>query len=267
MTEPILEMKNVVKYYGGAPVLNGVSFRVFKGETKIIIGASGSGKSTILKLIIGLDRPEEGSIYVEGQDVTKLDERDLVGIRQKIGMVFQESALFDSLTVRENVAYQLYEIGTNEDEIEAKVRQNLRFVGLEDAIDKMPSELSGGMKRRVALARALIGEPEIVLYDEPTAGLDPVTSKRINEFIIALRDIKAVTGVFVTHRLRDAYTLATEYAVRENGGASVTYRTEGDFLCIANTRFLLLRDGKIIFEGPDELLRRSEDEYIKRFLA
>jgi phospholipid/cholesterol/gamma-HCH transport system ATP-binding protein len=267
MTEPILEMKNVVKYYGGTPVLNGVSFRVFKGETKIIIGASGSGKSTILKLIIGLDRPEEGSIYVEGQDVTKLGERDLVGIRQKIGMVFQESALFDSLTVRENVAYQLYEIGTNEDEIETKVRQNLRFVGLEDAIDKMPSELSGGMKRRVALARALIGQPEIVLYDEPTAGLDPVTSKRINEFIIALRDIQNVTGVFVTHRLRDAYTLATEYAVNENGDGSVTYRTEDDFVCIANTRFLLLRDGKIIFEGPDELLRRSEDEYIKRFLA
>jgi phospholipid/cholesterol/gamma-HCH transport system ATP-binding protein len=145
------------------------------------------------------------------------------------------------------------------------VRQNLSFVGLEDAIDKMPSELSGGMKRRVAIARALIGEPEIVLYDEPTAGLDPVTSKKINELIIALRDLKGVTGVFVTHRMRDAFTLATEYAV--NGDGDVRYHTEDNFLCIANTRFLLLRDGRIIFEGPDELLRRSQDEYIKRFLA
>jgi len=186
-------------------------------------------------------------------------------VRQKIGMVFQESALFDSLTVRENVAYRLYELGVDEDEIDAKVRQSLGFVGLEEAIDKMPAELSGGMKRRVALARALIGEPEIMLYDEPTAGLDPVTSKKINELIITLRDIKSVTGVFVTHRMRDAFTLATEYAT--NGGRQISFHTEDNFVCIANTRFLMLRDGKIIFEGPDEVLRRSKDEYIKRFLA
>jgi phospholipid/cholesterol/gamma-HCH transport system ATP-binding protein len=261
----VLEMKNVVKYYGDAPVLDGVSFRVFRGETKIIIGASGSGKSTILKLIMGLDRPDEGQIFVEGQDITTLKEADLTAVRQKIGMVFQESALFDSLTVRENVAYQLYELGVDETEIEPKVRQSLGFVGLEDAIDKMPSELSGGMKRRVALARALIGQPDIMLYDEPTAGLDPITSRKINELIIALRDIQGVTGVFVTHRLRDAFTLATEYAT--NGGPNATFHREGELLCIANTRFLLLRDGKIIFEGPDELLRRSDDPYIKKFLA
>jgi phospholipid/cholesterol/gamma-HCH transport system ATP-binding protein len=136
---------------------------------------------------------------------------------------------------------------------------------LEEAIDKMPSELSGGMKRRVALARALIGEPSIMLYDEPTAGLDPVTSKRINELIIALRDIKSVTGVFVTHRMRDAFTLASEYAT--NGSGMTRFQKEDNFVCIANTRFLMLRDGKIIFEGPDEVLRRSDDEYIKRFLA
>ncbi len=265
MIEPILAMKNVVKYYGNTPVLNGISFRVSRGETKIIIGASGSGKSTILKLIVGLDKPDEGQIFVEGEDITKFNERQLVSVRQKIGMVFQESALFDSLTVRENVAYRLYEFGVDEEEIESRVREVLGFVGLEEAIDKMPSELSGGMKRRVALARALIGEPGIMLYDEPTAGLDPVTSKKINELIITLRDIKSVTGVFVTHRMRDAFTLATEYAI--NGNEQIHFQTEDNFLCIANTRFLMLRDGKIIFEGPDEVLRRSKDEYIKRFLA
>jgi len=265
MIEPILEVKDVVKFYEDKAVLNGVSFRVFKGATKIIIGASGSGKSTILKLIMGLDRPDEGTILVDGEDITKLDEQQLVHVRQKIGMVFQESALFDSLTVRENVGFRLYEEGVDEEEIDRKVREVLGFVGLEDAIDKWPSELSGGMKRRVALARALITEPQIMLYDEPTAGLDPITSRKINELIIALRDIKSVTGVFVTHRMRDAFTLATEYAT--NGDNEIKFRTEDNFLCIANTRFLLLRDGKIIFEGPDEVLRKSEDEYIKRFLA
>jgi phospholipid/cholesterol/gamma-HCH transport system ATP-binding protein len=266
MIEPVLEMKDVVKFYSGdKPVLNGVSFRIFQGETKIIIGASGSGKSTILKLIMGLDKPDEGHIFVQGSDIIDMDEDELVSVRQKIGMVFQESALFDSLSVRENVAYRLYEMNVDESEIERKVRESLGFVGLEESIDKYPSELSGGMKRRVALARALISEPDIMLYDEPTAGLDPITSKRINELIIALRDIRSVTGVFVTHRMRDAFTLATEYAT--NGDKRISFRTEDNFLCIANTRFMMLRDGKIVFEGPDELLRRSNDDYIKRFLS
>jgi phospholipid/cholesterol/gamma-HCH transport system ATP-binding protein len=266
MIEPVLELKDVVKYYAGdKPVLDGVSFRMFKGETRIIIGASGSGKSTILKLIMGLEKPDEGKIFIEGRDITMMKERDLVAVRQKLGMVFQESALFDSLTVRENVGYRLYEMNVDEDEIDRRVREGLGFVGLEEAIDKYPSELSGGMKRRVALARALISEPEIMLYDEPTAGLDPITSKRINELIIALRDTKSVTGVFVTHRMRDAFTLASEYAV--NGNQQVTFHKEDNFVCIANTRFLLLRDGKIIFDGPDEILRHSNDDYIKRFLS
>lgn len=265
MTGAVLELKDVVKSYGDRRILDGVSFAVRRGETKIIIGASGSGKSTILKLVMGLEKPDEGQIFIEGEEVTGFKERELVRVRQRMGMVFQESALFDSLNVRENVAYRLYELGTNENEIEQRVRKGLGFVGLEDAIEKMPSELSGGMKRRVALARALIGEPEIMLYDEPTAGLDPVTSRRINELIIALRDINNVTAVFVTHRMRDAFTLASQYAM--NGDGTVTFHREGQDLCIANTRFLLLRDGKIVFEGPDELLRRSEDSYIKRFLA
>lgn len=264
MMEPLLELRNVVKYYGERAILTGVSFRMFPGETKIIIGASGSGKSTILKLIMGLDRPDEGTIMVEGMDITKMSESDLAPVRQKIGMVFQESALFDSMSVRENVAYRLYEDAVDEVEIERRVRETLSFVGLEEAIDKMPAELSGGMKRRVSLARALISRPGIMLYDEPTAGLDPITSRRINELIISLRDIQNVTGIFVTHRMRDAFTLASQYATNGNG---VHFHGEADELCIANTRFLMLRDGKIIFEGPDELLRQSADPYIKRFLA
>lgn len=265
MIGPVLEMKDVVKSYGDNTVLKGVSFQVKRGETKIIIGASGSGKSTLLKLAMGLERPDEGQILIENEDITRLREQDLARVRMKIGMIFQESALFDSLTVRENVGYQLQEVGTDEDEIESRVRQNLGFVGLEDAIEKYPSELSGGMKRRVAIARALAGEPDIMFYDEPTAGLDPITSRKINQLIITLRDLKGVTGVFVTHRMRDAFTLASEYASSDNG--NVQFHHEGQVLCIANTRFLMLRDGKVIFEGPDEILRRSDDEYIKRFLA
>ena len=265
MTDFVLELKDVVKTYGDRRILDGVSFGIRRGETKIVIGSSGSGKSTMLKLIMGLERPDEGQIFIDGTETTHLSERQMVTIRQRVGMVFQESALFDSLNVRENVAYRLYELGTDEDEIEQRVRKSLGFVGLEDAIDKTPSELSGGMKRRVALARALIGEPEIMLYDEPTAGLDPVTSRKINELIIALRDINNVTGIFVTHRMRDAFTLSSQYA--RNGNGKVTFHREGQDLCIANTRFVMLRDGKVVFEGPDELLRRSDDPYIKRFLA
>jgi phospholipid/cholesterol/gamma-HCH transport system ATP-binding protein len=265
MIQPVIEVKDVVKYYGQKKVLDGVSFHVYRGETKIIVGESGSGKSTILKLIMALEKPDEGTILIDGHALADLTEAELVPIRQRIGMVFQESALFDSMDVRENVAYRLYEEGIDEREIETRVRESLRFVGLEAAIEKLPSELSGGMKRRVALARAMISKPEIMLYDEPTAGLDPVTSRRINELIIALRDVQNVTGIFVTHRMRDAFTLATEYAV--NGTGETRFEFEANTLCIANTRFLLLRDGKIFFEGPDEVLRRSEDPYIKRFLA
>jgi phospholipid/cholesterol/gamma-HCH transport system ATP-binding protein len=265
MSTIVLELRNVTKSYGNHQVLDGVSFQLRRGETKIIIGASGSGKSTILKLIMGLEKPDSGEIFVNEEEVTHLSEREMVGIREHIGMVFQESALFDSLDVRANIAYRLTESGGNPEQIDALVRKSLGFVGLEDAIDKMPSELSGGMKRRVALARALISQPEIMLYDEPTAGLDPITSRRINELIIALRDINNVTGIFVTHRMRDAFTLASQYAT--NGEGDVKFHREGQDFCIANTRFLLLRNGKIMFEGPDELLRRSQDSYIQRFLA
>jgi phospholipid/cholesterol/gamma-HCH transport system ATP-binding protein len=261
----ILELENVSRYYGDLCVLNRVSLKLAFGETKIILGGSGSGKSTILKLMMGLETPDEGRVFIDGEDVTGLTEREMGRIRPKVGMVFQESGLFDSLSVFENVAYRLYELGIPDDEVEARVLKALGFVGLESAVDKAPSEISGGMKRRVALARALISEPGIMLYDEPTAGLDPVTSRRINELIIRLRDTQGVSGVFVTHRLRDAFTLATEYAEWADG--RLRFVQEDGSFCISNTRFVMLHEGQIIFEGPDELLRSSEDPYIRKFLA
>ena len=261
----VLELQNVTKYYGDLRVLDGVSFRLRQGETKIILGGSGSGKSTMLKLMMRLELPDEGTVLIDGTDVTEMAERELGAIRPKIGMVFQESGLFDSRPVFENVAYRLYELKVEEEEIEERVRRVLGFVGLEEAIELMPSQLSGGMKRRVALARALVSEPKIMLYDEPTAGLDPVTSRHINELIISLRDTQGVSGVFVTHRLRDAFTLATEYATESDG--SLQFRREDGTFCLAHTRFVMLHLGKIVFEGPDELLRESTIPYVRRFLA
>ncbi len=261
----LLELRNVSKYYGDHVVLEDVSFSLRSSETKIILGGSGSGKSTMLKLMMGLETPDEGRVFIDGEDITGMGERRLSRIRPKVGMVFQESGLFDSMSVFENVAYRLHELGVDDELIEQRVRTLLGFVGLASAIDMVPSELSGGMRRRVSLARALISEPKIMLYDEPTAGLDPVTSRRINELIIRLRDTEDVAGVFVTHRLRDAFTLATEYAVESNGRTRFL-REDGTF-CLAHTRFVMLHEGKIIFEGPDELLRTSDDPYIQRFLA
>jgi phospholipid/cholesterol/gamma-HCH transport system ATP-binding protein len=263
----MIEFRNVTKSFNEDNVLTGVSFKISRGETKIIMGVSGSGKSTILKLILGLIRPDSGQILVDGKDITGMPERALVGIRQRIGMVFQEGALFDSLSVRENVGYRLYEEGIlSEEEIESSVRQLLGFVGLEDAIDKMPSELSGGMKRRAGLARALVGTPKVVLYDEPTAGLDPITKRTIVELMIKLRDLEGVTTIFVTHDLRAASILATEYAVADKDG-KVTLQTGGESLCLVNVHFLMLQDGTISFEGSYEELKASKEPYIKKFVS
>ncbi len=263
---PAIELKHVSKYYDDQCVLNDISFTVRRGETKIILGGSGSGKSTILKLIIGLERPDEGEIWVEGEEISRHHESKLNEVRKKIGMVFQEGALFDSLTVAENVAYRLHEqTNLDEEEIEATVRQTLGFVDLEEAIYKMPAELSGGMRRRAGIARALVGNPKIMLYDEPTAGLDPIVARTINELIIKLRDLEGVSSVFVTHRLRDAFTMANEFlGVRE--GKMKFWKEEEANLCLINTRFLMLREGQIVFDGVDEEIRHSQDEYIRRFL-
>lgn len=264
---PAIELKNVVKYYGDALILDNVSFSVRRGETKVILGGSGSGKSTILKLIIGLEKPDEGEIWVDGEEISRLRESQLVRVRQKIGMVFQEGALFDSLSVADNVAYRLHEQGEmEEEEILAIVARTLGFVGLEDAIDKMPSELSGGMRRRAAIARALIGSPKIMLYDEPTAGLDPLTARTINELVIKLRDLEGVSSIFVTHRLKDVFSMSQEYLGHHDGALRYMTEEEGS-LCLINTRLLMLRDGSIIFDGFDEEIRRSRDEYIQKFLS
>jgi phospholipid/cholesterol/gamma-HCH transport system ATP-binding protein len=262
----MIEFRNVKMSFNDDVVLKEVSFKISRGQTKIILGVSGSGKSTVLKLILGLIRPDSGQILIDDEDITKLNERELVQVRRRIGMVFQEGALFDSLSLRENVGYRLYEEGVmSEEEIDLAVRRLLGFVGLEDAIDKMPSELSGGMKRRAGLARALVGTPKIVLYDEPTAGLDPITKRSIVELMIKLRDLEGVTTIFVTHDLRAASIIASEYAVADTDG-NISIHRGGDSLCLANVHFVMLQDGEISFEGRYEELKESQDPYIRNFV-
>ncbi len=262
----MIEFRNVTMSFSDDVVLNGVSFKISRGQTKIIMGVSGSGKSTILKLILGLIRPDSGQILIDDEDITRLHERELVQVRRQIGMVFQEGALFDSLSVRENVGYRLYEEGVMpEEEIDAAVRRLLGFVGLEDAIDKMPAELSGGMKRRAGLARALVGTPKVVLYDEPTAGLDPITKRSIVDLMIKLRDLEGVTTIFVTHDLRAAGIIASEYAVADGDGR-ISLRRGGDSVCLSNVHFVMLQQGQISFEGRYEELRDSKDPYIREFM-
>lgn len=262
---PAMEFRNVHLAFDDRTVLNGLSFKVMKGETKIILGGSGGGKSTIIKLVLGLLKPDSGQVLVDGVDITNYDEVQMMGIRKKIGMVFQEGALFDSLSVYDNVAYRLHEQGVPEEEVEPEVRRMLRFVNLEDAIDKMPAELSGGMRRRVGIARALIGDPKIVLFDEPTAGLDPPTARTICELAMKLRDLEDVSSIFVTHEMNNLAYLCSEYAVVNQEG-TVVFEREGERLCLTNCKVMMMREGNIIFSGTDESLRRSEDPYIQRFL-
>jgi len=263
----MIEFRNVTKSFEDEVVLTNVSFRIRRGETKIIMGVSGSGKSTILKLMLGLIRPDSGQIIFEEKDITLLTEQELGDVRKRIGMVFQEGALFDSLDVRENVGYRLYEDGHLPDaEIEQVVLRLLSFVGLEEAIDKMPAELSGGMKRRVGLARALVGTPRVVLYDEPTAGLDPITKRTIVDLMIKLRDVEGVTTVFVTHDLQAAAVVASEYAETASDGR-IVFRKGGDNLCLLNVQFIMLDAGHISFEGRYEDLMSSQLPFIRTFVA
>jgi phospholipid/cholesterol/gamma-HCH transport system ATP-binding protein len=262
---PAIEFRNVVLSFDDRVILNNLSFKVMKGETKIILGGSGGGKSTIIKLVLGLLKPDTGQVLVDGEDVTEYGEAQMMSVRKKIGMVFQEGALFDSLSVYDNVAYRLHEQGVPEEEVEPEVRRMLRFVNLEDAIDKMPIELSGGMRRRVGIARALIGDPKIVLFDEPTAGLDPPTARTICELAMKLRDLEDVSSIFVTHEMNNLHYICSEYAVVDDEG-KVVFEREGERLCLINSKVMMMRQGEIIFSGTDESLQRSPDAYIQKFL-
>jgi len=262
---PSIEFRDVTMIYDGRKVLNSLSFKVMKGETKIILGGSGCGKSTTIKLVLGLLKPDSGQVLVDGEDITHYSEVDMMRVRKKIGMIFQEGALFDSLSVYENVGFKLHEQGVPEDEVEDEVRRMLRFVNLEEAIDKMPSELSGGMRRRVGIARALVGDPKIVMFDEPTAGLDPPTARTICELAMKLRDLEDVSSIFVTHEMNNLDYLCSEYAVVNEAG-EVAFEKEGEKLCLINSKVLMMRDGQVIFSGTDETLRKADDRYIQKFL-
>jgi phospholipid/cholesterol/gamma-HCH transport system ATP-binding protein len=262
---PAIEFRNVHLSFDDHPVLRGLSFKVNRGETRIILGGSGGGKSTIIKIVLGLLKPDSGQVLVDGEDITHHNEVQMMSVRKKIGMVFQEGALFDSLSVYDNVAYRLHEQGLPQETVEPEVRRMLRFVNLEDAIDKMPAELSGGMRRRVGIARALVGDPKIVLFDEPTAGLDPPTARTICELAMKLRDLEDVSSIFVTHEMNNLDYLCTEYAVVNEAG-EVVFEREGERLCLINSKVMMMREGNIIFSGTDESLRHAEDAYIQKFL-
>lgn len=262
---PAIEFRNVRLAFDDKVILDGVSFKVRKGETKIILGRSGSGKSTTIRLVLGLLKPDDGEILINGEEITYLSEAEMMRVREKIGMVFQEGALFDSLSVYENVAYRLHEKDVPEEQVEEEVRKMLSFVDLDEAIDKMPSELSGGMRRRVGIARALVGDPPIVLFDEPTAGLDPPTARTICELAIKLRDIQDVSSIFVTHEMKNLDYLSSEYAIHDDDGR-VVFEEEGERLCLINTEIIMINEGMIIFQGKEEELRANRDPYIQRFL-
>jgi phospholipid/cholesterol/gamma-HCH transport system ATP-binding protein len=259
-----IEFQNVTMGYDDRLILDDVSFVVNPGETKIVMGGSGTGKSTILKLVLGLIKPQAGHILVDGDDVTALSEHEMIEVRRKIGMVFQEGALFDSLSVYENVGFRLFEQGLPENEISEAVARMLRFVNLSNTINMMPSELSGGMRRRVGIARALVGSPKLILFDEPTAGLDPPTARTILELAMKLRDLEGVSSIFVTHRLEDIKMLSSNFATIDENGEIVIH-SEDSRVCLINTKFIMLKQGKVIFSGTDEQLWQSEDPYIKDF--
>ena len=262
---PRIEFRKVSLAYDDHVVLDDVSFLVWPAELKLMLGESGGGKSTVIKLTLGLEKPDAGEILIDGEEISGLSEEELQCVRNKMGVVFQEGALFDSLTVFENVAFRLREHGVPEDEIERKVMGILKFVGLQSAVDKLPSKLSGGMKRRVAIARAVVDEPQIVLFDEPTTGLDPPTARTICELGLKLRDVRGVSSIWVTHRIEDVRILASKHAC-VGPGHRTQIEDEGERFCLADTRVVMLHHGRIIFEGPDELFWKSNDPVIREFV-
>ena len=262
---PVIVLDRVSLAFDEKVILRQVSFTLLAGHTKILLGASGAGKSLTLKIILGLLRADGGVVWVNGFRVDQLPEAELMKVRADVGMVFQEGALFDSLTVRENVGYRLYEETKMPlDEVEQRVREVLGFVGLGEFIDRMPSALSGGQRRRVAIARAMAAKPKILLYDEPTTGLDPITATTVDDEIIKLRDLENVSSILVTHQLRDAFYIATHRAVRQNGQIQIV---PADDRKESEAEFLMLRDGRLVFEGDADTLRTSTDPYLQTFLS
>ena len=264
ISEYAIEFDNVSIAFDEKVVLDRISFRLAHGETKALFGVAGSGKSTLLKLAMGLMRPDSGRIFVLGEEVSSMTEQQLFELRRRVGIVFQESALFDSLKVSENVAFRMTEEGTPPEEIERRVREVLRFVELERTYDMRPDELSGGMRRRVAIARAIVTEPEVLLYDSPTGGLDPVTSNTIVDLIMKQRDVYKTSALLVTHRLQDAFTLATHQFDKATN--QVVTLPKGQH-CEVPMSFLILRDSKVIFDGDAHQLATSRDEYIREYIS
>jgi phospholipid/cholesterol/gamma-HCH transport system ATP-binding protein len=263
--QPAIVLDHVSLAFDEKVILRDVSFSLLPGHTKIILGASGSGKSTILKLILGLLKPDGGRIFVNGERVDTMSEREFMNVRTDLGMVFQEGALFDSLTVDENVGYKLYEeTRLPIDEVRRRVEEVLGFVRLDEFIDRRPSELSGGQRRRVAIARAMCAKPGILLYDEATTGLDPITATTVDEEIVKLRDLEGVSSIIVTHQLRDAFFVAEHEAIRDGAGLDIKRAGAAK---ADEAEFIMLRDGVIAFEGNAAELRGSKDEYIQTFLS
>ncbi len=265
-TGPVVVFDNVSITFDVKPVLENISFSVEPGETRIILGPAGCGKSVLLKLTNGLIRPDSGTIRVFGQEVTSMREVDLYKLRNRIGMVFQESALFDSLTVEDNIAYRLNEESIPHEESHKRVEEALRFVELEQAIAKFPSELSGGMRRRVSIARAIITGPDLILYDSPTGGLDPITSTTIIELVVKQRDVSHATSLLITHRLQDAFTLATNRFNSETKHMELTPKDVNNGID-PGTKFLILNEGRIVFDGNTQELVHNDDPWIKKYLA
>jgi phospholipid/cholesterol/gamma-HCH transport system ATP-binding protein len=260
---PAIRFENVSIGFEGKDVLENISFEVKRGDTRILLGPAGVGKSVLLKLADGLLKPDSGRVFVFGYEISAMREEDLFRLRESIGFVFQESALFDSLTVRDNVGYRLMEDHVPDDEINRRVTEALRFVELENTLDKYPSELSGGMRRRVAIARAIVSRPDLILYDSPTGGLDPITSTTIIELVIKQRDVYKTSSIVVTHRLQDAFMMATHRFNRETNKMEPLPSDQAD----PQTSFLILHLGKLVFDGSTHDLVHSNDPFLKEYLS
>src|ERR1700722_9561080 len=261
--EPIVVVDDVSIIFDGKPVLQNVSFTVARGETRIILGPAGGGKSVLMKLVNGLLNPDTGSIHVFRHDVSTMREIDLFKLRSRIGMVFQESALFDSLSVGDNVSYRLHEDHVPEEEVHGRVVEALQFVALENTIQKFPPELSGGMRRRVSIARAIISKPDLILYDSPTGGLDPITSTTIIDLVIKQRDVTHTTSLVITHRLQDAFLLARSHFNPQTGKIEPIPNGGID----DSTKFLVLNEGRVVFDGNTQELVHTDDPWLKEYLS